>query len=245
MNSLPSAEIRNPAGERIDHSFHPATRTHALVILGHGVTGNKDRPLLLALAHGLAARGWPCLRISFTGNGASEGNFADSNITKGCSDLQAVLDQLPQDIQVAYAGHSMGGAAGVLAAARDERIRTLISLAGMTHTAAFATREFGSVTPDAGCMWDDENCPLSQKFTDDLSAIGDTLSAATAITQPWLLIHGSEDDVVPIQDGKDAYAAAISQKRWLEIPGAGHSFDEASYPTLIAAMDAWLSEVMG
>jgi pimeloyl-ACP methyl ester carboxylesterase len=244
MTPFPFGEIRNSAGERIDSSAHPSTRNDTLVILGHGVTGNKDRPLLVALAQGLAERGWPCLRISFAGNGESEGNFSDSNITKGCADLQAVLDHLPHGLKVAYAGHSMGGAVGALAAARDERIHALLALAGMTHTAAFVAREFGEITPGAGCMWEDENCPLSQNFTDDLTAIGDTLSAITAVPQACFFIHGSADDVVPIQDGKDAYAAAEPPKQWLEIPGAGHSFDEASYSTIADAVDAWLQQVM-
>ncbi len=152
---MTSCEIRNRHDERIDHTFHPGTRADALVILGHGVTGNKDRPLLVAVAAGLAERGWPCLRISYTGNGDSEGRFEDSCISKEIADLQAVLDAVPNDVKVAYVGHSMGGAVGVLTAARDMRICTLVSLAGMTHTADFAHREFGTVTPGAGFMWED------------------------------------------------------------------------------------------
>jgi alpha/beta superfamily hydrolase len=75
-------DIRNDQGERMDAAFHPGERTGVLLILGHGVTGDKDRPLLVALAEGLAKRGWPCLRISFSGNGESEGRFVDSCITK-------------------------------------------------------------------------------------------------------------------------------------------------------------------
>ncbi len=235
------SEIRNRHQEAIDHTFYPGTRASALVILGHGVTGNKDRPLLLAIATVLSAHGWPCLTLSYTGNGASEGMFEDSNITKEIADLQAVLETVPCDVKVAYIGHSMGGAVGVLTAARDMRIFALISLAGMTHTAAFAQREFGEITPGAGFMWDDENCPLSQKFMDDLTQIGDTLPAAEALPQPWLIIHGSEDDIVPVEDGRDAYQAATSIKQWLEIPGEGHSFSESSYPQITQIIDAWLS----
>jgi pimeloyl-ACP methyl ester carboxylesterase len=235
-----SLEFQNAAGESLDHTFHPAHRMDTLVVLGHGVTGNKDRPLLVALAEGLAARGWPCLRISFSGNGNSGGDFTDSCITKGLGDLSAVLAMVPDDVQVAYVGHSMGAAVGVLAAATDLRIQVLISLAGMTHTADFATREFGDVTPGAGCMWDEPEFPLSAEFMADLRSIGNTLAAAATVTQPWLLIHGGEDDVVPPGDGLDAHAAATCIKQWLEIPGAGHSFDEQSYPVLIDAVDGWL-----
>ena len=118
---MTSSEIRNRKNERLDTSFHPGTRANVLVILGHGLTGNKERPQLVALANGLAARGWPCLRFSYSGNGGSEGRFEDCCITQEIGDLQAVLGMVPNDVKVAYAGHSMGGAVGVLTAARDMR----------------------------------------------------------------------------------------------------------------------------
>ena len=242
---ITGTEIRNRSGESLDYTFHPGSRADALVILGHGVTGNKDRPHLVALADGLAALGWPCLRISFSGNGASEGRFGDCSITKEIGDLQAVLDVVPNNVNVAYAGHSMGGAVGVLTAARDIRIRALVSLAGMTRTAAFVEREFSGVTPDAGFMWEDENFPLSSTFVDDLKLIDNTLDAAEAVTQSWLLIHGDADDLVPVQDGLDAFAAATCEKQWLEISGSGHSFDESSYPQLVEAVDEWLRGAFG
>lgn len=239
------SKINNRANEAIDCTFHPGKRRGTLIIIGHGVTGNKDRPHLVALAEGLAARDWPCLRISFSGNGDSDGRFQDSCITKAIGDLQAVLDSVPDWVGVVYIGHSMGGAVGVLTAARDLRIRALVSLAGMTHTADFVQREFGDVTPGEGCMWDQQECPLSWTFVDDLRLIGSTLSAAESVSQPWLLIHGNADDVVPIQDGRDAFEAATCEKEWHEIAGAGHSFGEASNPLLLDIISAWLAKCFG
>lgn len=238
-------QIRNREEESIDYTFHPGNRADVLVVLGHGITGDKDRPLVLALADGLSGLGWPCLRISFSGNGDSEGSFVDSCISKEVRDLQAVLDVVPPDVCVTYVGHSMGAAVGVLAAARDLRIRGLISLAGMTHTAAFAKREFAGVTPDEGFIWEDENFPLSQTLVDDLNWVENTLSAAEAVTQPWLLVHGDQDDVIPITDGREAFETATCEKEWLEIAGAGHTFDEASYPQIVAAVNLWLRANFG
>lgn len=238
---MTSSEIRNAAGERLDVTFHHGQRMDSLVILGHGLTGNKDRPLLVAVAEGLEKKGWACLRISFSGNGESQGKFEESTISKEVGDLTAVIDDVPDDVKIGYIGHSMGGAVGVMTAAVDPRIRALVSLAGMTYTADFVDREFGDVVPGQGVMWEEPEHPLSIEFVDDLKTIGTTLAAASRVVQPWLLIHGSEDDVVPVTDGKAAFETATSEKRWLEIDGAGHVFAESGYEEIIVAIDDWLT----
>ncbi|MCW1914849.1 lysophospholipase [Luteolibacter sp. GHJ8] len=235
-------EFRNRQGEKLDTAFHEGSREGVLVILAHGVTGNKDRPLLVNLAEGLAARGWSCLRLSWTGNGASEGDFRDATISKESGDLRDVLDALPPRLKIAYVGHSMGGAVGVMTAASEERIRVLVSLAGMVRTEEFCEREFGSVIPDKGFMWDNPDCPLSRKYVDDMESIGDLFDEVGQINVPWLLIHGTADDVVLIQDSQDAYDTAEEPKRLVEIAGAEHSFDEKSYPQVITEVADWLDE---
>lgn len=237
--------IKNRAGEKLDVADHAGTRQDALVILGHGVTGNKDRPLLKAIAEGLAAKGWPCLRFSFSGNGLSEGRFEDSTIHKEIEDLAAVMQAVQQEKKIAYVGHSMGAAVGLLSAKKRMPLQVLISLAGMVRTADFLAREFGDVTPGEGNMWGEEGCPLSATFVNDMRGIGDVLDAAAEIVQPWLLIHGTDDDVVPVADSRDAFAAAVCEKRLMEIPGEGHSFSEESYEQIVNAIDSWLIQSFG
>ncbi|MCU0797558.1 MAG: lysophospholipase [Akkermansiaceae bacterium] len=235
----------NRRGEKLDSAYHEATREGVLVVLAHGVTGNKDRPLLVKLATELAARGWPCLRISYSGNGESGGDFRDATITKESEDLRDLLDQLPAGLKIAYIGHSMGGAVGLLTTPLDERIRVLVTLAGMVHTGEFVDREFGEVVPGEGFMWDDEDCPLSRKYVDDLESIGDLLDEASQLRVPYLLLHGDADDVVPPSDSEDAHAAARVKERDLVVfPGAGHSFEEIGAAELAAPVDAWLGRYL-
>ena len=231
-------EIRNEHGERLDYTFHKGAGDR-VVVIGHGVTGNKDRPALVALAEGLAAAGISALRFSFSGNGESEGAFTDSTITKEVADLGSVIDAL-EGYNVCYVGHSMGGAVGVLRTATDERIRALVSLAGMVHTQAFAKREFGDATPDAGFMWDEPDCPLSQTYVDDMATINSVAKRASDFDVPWLLIHGTEDDIVPPEDSRDILQHANEQTDLLELPGVDHVFSDDGTAVMVEKVVAWI-----
>ena len=139
-------------------------------------------------------------------------------------------------------GHSMGGAVGVLRASQDPRIRLLVSLAGMVRTAAFAQREFGMVKPGAGFMWDDEACPLSQAYMDDLTQIGTVLDAAPKIKVPWLLVHGTEDDVVPIQDSKDILIRAGNDVKFVALKGSNHVFAGDFTTPMVEEVVGWVKD---
>ena len=232
--------ITNRQGERIDYTYHHgAAGSKDIVVIGHGVTGNKDRPFVVALAEALAKSGISTLRFSFSGNGSSGGKFTESTISKEVEDLGSVMEAL-HGRRIAYAGHSMGGAVGVLRASRDERIRILISLAGMVHTKAFAEREFGSVKAGEGFMWDDPKCPLSQTYMEDTGRIGSVQDRAADIHVPWLLVHGTEDDVVPLQDSLDIFARANQPKELCRLDGAGHVFAGQATQRMIDAVVPWV-----
>jgi len=238
-------QIKNAQGERIDYTFHAgASDGGPLVVIGHGVTGNKDRPFVVALAERLAQSGISALRFSFSGNGGSDGRFVDSTITKGVADLGAVLDAVAvSGRQICFVGHSMGGAVGVIRASEDHRITKLVSLSGMVDAAAFAQREFGEVEPDKGNMWDDADCPLSKAFMDDLTAIGSVANLGARIGVPWLLVHGTEDDVVPIQDSKDILANAGSNAERVEISGSDHVYSGEAGEQMISLVTDWIKRV--
>ncbi len=235
-------ELRNRRGERIDARFHPGTPGRPeLIVLGHGVTGNLDRPFARRIAELAAERGLAALRISFSGNGESEGRFEDASISKEVADLESVLAAFPER-RIAYVGHSMGAAVGVLVAARDERVRLLVSIAGMVHTRDFCERKFGALTPGRDVMWERPECPLSATFVEDLAAIDSVLESAAGIHVPWLLVHGTRDDVVPLRDSEDALAAAGTNAELHRVEGADHVFSEPALDPMAALVVAWLEQ---
>ena len=147
--------------------------------------------------------------MSFAGNGESEGRFEEAVPSKEVGDLGSVVDALTAwgVTTIAFAGHSMGGAVGVMRASVDPRINCLVSLAGMVHVDAFMRAQFGHLTPGAP-MLEKPECPWSPNLADDAARIGSVTAQAARIRVPWLLVHGDADELVPVQDALDAREAA-------------------------------------
>jgi fermentation-respiration switch protein FrsA (DUF1100 family) len=236
--------IKNPLGEVLEYLWHPAPSAlndRHVTVIGHGVTANLDRPFIKALADGLADAGVHALRFSFSGNGASEGRFQDSCITKEIDDLGAIIDAVTRaGFSVSYAGHSMGAAVGVLRTAADARIRHFVSLAGMVRTKRFAETEFGMVTPDDGCMWDEPACPLSTTFMNDLRSIDTVAPKVKSVRVPVLFVHGLDDDLVPADEAREIFALANEPKKLVELERANHVFAGDAMPRMVDAVVGWL-----
>ena len=231
--------IVNPQGERLDYAFTPgADGRRDLVVIGHGVTAHRDRPWLIALSQALGHAGISSLRFSFAGNGDSEGRFEDSTITKEVDDLRRVLNAA-DGWQLAYVGHSMGGAVGVLCAASESRISALVSLAGMVHIEQFMQTHFGDLRPGRDMMFDKPNCPLTQAFLDDAARIGSLLDHAPRVSVPWLVVHGTADEIVPLQDSLDLREATGDGFELIQLPGVDHRFTGKT-GEMTAAVVPWL-----
>ncbi|MGJ8641172.1 MAG: alpha/beta hydrolase [Opitutaceae bacterium] len=242
--------IKNRLGENLDYSFATGTeatrKSNWIVLLGHGVTGNKDRPVIAETANALNAAGFDTLRFSFAGNGDSEGDFRNATISKEVVDLDSVIESVAETYpNIAYIGHSMGGAVGVLQAAKDRRLTALVSLAGMVDTETFAKTEFGELTPDEADMWDEPDCPLSSAYMNDLCTTVQNVSPlAECVSIPWLLIHGTADDVVLPDDTRAIQSIKGDAVNVQLIDGADHSFNDAQHKSQMTdAVTSWLQNL--
>lgn len=240
--------IRNSHHERITYLHTPGTDGDGrLVVIGHGLTSDKVRPWSEALSARLAGIGIASLRIAFTGNGESGGRFEDSNITKEVGDLGAVLDAVESaaDVdEIVYVGHSMGAAVGVIRAAADSRIRALVSLAGMVHTREFVERMFEGVR-DGEPMLGKPDCPMNAALRADLREIESVQYAGEGIDVPWLIVHGTSDDVVPMVHATDMHRSAPPGTDLVMLDDVDHSFTGAGLESMTRAVVDWIDRVTG
>jgi fermentation-respiration switch protein FrsA (DUF1100 family) len=244
-------DIRNAHGERLDATFHEpaAGESHPFaLVLGHGVTANKDRvPRRPRRGRGRGGHPHPALLVrgqrrvgrTLRGRDDHEGGRGPRRSPR------RHRKQLP-DHRIVYAGHSQGGAVGVLRASTDARIEALVSLAGMVHVDDFAQRKFGDLEPGNAFLWDKPDCPLSQAYMDDMRQLDTLVSHGERIRVPWLLVHGDADTVVPLRDSQEilAHAPPTTRAALVEIPGADHVFSsEAMLRHMLDVVVPWLREL--
>ncbi|MBS0470828.1 MAG: alpha/beta hydrolase [Proteobacteria bacterium] len=68
-----------------------------------------------------------------------------------------------------------------------------------------------------------------------IMASGDRRAALKAIVAPTVVVHGSDDPLVPVEGGRDT-AANIPNAELREIPGMGHDLPAALYPAIVDAV---------
>lgn len=249
------AHLEGPIADGLPDSALPppsADDAHApWVIVCHGFKGFRAWGFFPWLCDQLAQAGFHALRIDFSHNGVEEADFdrldlfAVDSPSRHQEDLQAVLAEVERMCRahgapeasaagvaapgpwIALVGHSRGGADVLLCAARDPRVRAVVTLAATAdlsrgfELSEETLRRVGYIpVPNARTG---QTMPVTRLFIDD-SARHDVVGAARALAdRPLLLIHGSDDEAVPVDDAH-RLAAAHGSAELLVIDHARHTF---------------------
>lgn len=173
------------------------------VVLCHGFTGNKDEPLLKALAKGLVLAGFRVLRFDFSGNGESEGRFENSHHEKERDDLLCAVEFLRKKgcESIGLVGHSMGGEVALLSS-NDAKARAVATLSTPIYLSAEILMRFAA-------DWAGKR--LSDEFL-EVVARTDLIKAAGEIRAPLLVVHGKKDTVVDVKEANELYSNANGPK---------------------------------
>jgi len=222
----------------------PGTWTPGVIIC-HGFPPGRDGGKLSAksfpeLADRIATElGWTVLVFCFRGCGESEGDFSMGG---WLADLRAASDYLHglDEVQgVWMAGFGTGGALAVCAAADDKRVRGVAAMgspadfddwAGHPRRLLLHARDVGIIRspsfPTSFDLWSRE-----------LRQIRAVAGAPQLRPRPLLVLHGSEDESVPVFDAR-VLADSHGDADLRVIDGAGHQLRHD--PRAVAVMLGWL-----
>jgi putative redox protein len=243
-------EFENRQGLRLSARWDlPAdgqARAHALY--AHCFTCNKDLTGAYHLSRALTASGLAVLRFDFTGLGQSEGAFADTGFSSNVADLEDAADFMEKKHQAPelLIGHSLGGAAVLMAAARIDAVKAVVTIGAPADPAHVLQhmadrRETLENEGEAHIVVVGRRFTLRRKFLDDLGGprFADALKR---LDRPLLVLHAPLDDTVGIDNAGKIFAAARHPKSFVSLHRADHLLSDprdARYAGVLIA--AWAS----
>lgn len=229
----------------------PAGPVRAYALFAHCFTCSKDIFAASRIARGLAEKGIAVLRFDFTGLGASEGEFANTNFSSNVQDLLAAAEHLRQHYQgpAILIGHSLGGAA-VLAAAGDipecKAVATIGAPADPAHVAHNFQPNLEEIEAkgEASVQLAGRSFTIKKQFLDDVRE--QRLSQRVASLKRALLVfHAPLDETVSIDNATQIFVAAKHPKSFVSLDKADHLLsrhEDAGYVAEVLA--AWAARYL-
>jgi putative redox protein len=201
------------------------------VLQAHCFTCSKSLKVTRQLATGIEQGGYAVLRFDFTGLGESEGDFAETSVTTNVADVEEAARYLAKRGlgPCVMLGHSLGGAAALLAAGNVPQARAVVTVAapsGPEHVMhLFAEEDVDAALAQgrATVSVAGRDFQISGEFFEDLQQHC-TPERIAALERPLLVVHGTADTIVGIEEGEKIFQAAAQPKWFAAIPEADHLF---------------------
>ena len=230
----------------------PAGPPRAYALFAHCFTCTKDIFAAARIAGALAEQGIAVLRFDFTGLGASEGDFANTNFSSNVGDLVRAADYLRETRQAPklIIGHSLGGAAVLAAAGQVPEavaVATIGAPAEPAHVAHHFTeaREEIEAAGEAEVLLVGRPFRIKKQFLEDIEA--QRLEAAIAGMKKALIVfHAPRDETVGIENAGKIFTAAKHPKSFVSLDDADHLLSRKEDAIYVAeVLGAWAARYLG
>ncbi len=197
-------------------------------LFAHCFTCSGQIAALKNISRALTSHGFGVVRFDFTGLGKSTGDFSTSGFSANIKDLCEVSDFLGNHYKAPtlIVGHSLGGAAALVAAQKLENIKAVATVgapASSTHVTHLFDDDLDKIKKDGSAEVNIGGRPfkLTKKFVDDLHD-HDVLSNLKELKKPLLIMHSPQDDIVSIDNAAELYKNAFHPKSFVSLDGADH-----------------------
>jgi putative redox protein len=223
----------------------PDEAPSAYALFAHCFTCGKDVFAASRISQQLTAHGIAVLRFDFTGLGASEGEFANTNFSSNVADLIAAAAHLRQvyEAPALLIGHSLGGAAVLAAAGEMPESKAIVTIAAPSdprHVIGLFRDSVPQIEADgeAEVLLEGRPFRIKRQFLID-AAEQDLIAKVARLRRALLVMHSPRDSTVDIANATRIFTAAKHPKSFISLDNADHlltSREDAVYvANLIAA----------
>jgi len=215
-------------GELAARLDRPVGTPQAFALFAHCFTCSKDVFAASRIAAGLAELGVATLRFDFTGLGASEGEFANTNFSSNVEDLVKAAEFLSAEYEAPkiLIGHSLGGAAA-LAAVGESASTEVVATIAAPYDPQHVTAHFGEKakeikdTGEAEVTIGGRSFRVQKHFLEDMESY-DQAARLGSLKKPLLVFHSPIDDIVGVENAGNIFAAAKHPKSFVSLDKADH-----------------------
>ncbi len=213
-----SATLDLPANQKPKH----------FAIFAHCFTCTSNYGAIKNISRALTLKGFGVLRFDFTGLGRSEGAFADSHFSSNICDLEDVYQYLKKHYQAPnlIVGHSLGGAAAIVAASRIDGIKAVATIgapADIEHTTQHFASQIKEIQAEGEIEVSIGGRPfkINRKFVEAFSKT-DLPTIVKTLRKPILVMHAPFDKIVGIENAQNIFHNAFHPKSFVSLDNADH-----------------------
>lgn len=202
-----------------------------IVIIVHGYSSNKDRSSAKQIAEVLTKRGMNSFRIDLDGCGESEGLFENQTISSTVDDISSAIGLMKKRgyTKIDLFGSSAGGLSVMATALKHPEINRIGLKAPVSDYPSQRLRKYGQKYVDD---WKKRGYNFyenreGQKLKVNYSFFEDSkryvmYDKVKKIKCPILIIHGTADESVAIEDSRKV-VKKFPNAKLIELKGADHA----------------------
>lgn len=230
----------------------PSGSVKAYALFAHCFTCGKDVFAASRIAQALTEHGIAVLRFDFTGLGASEGEFANTNFSSNVADLVAAAHYLrgAHAAPVLLIGHSLGGAAVLAAAGAIPEAKAVVTIAAPSdpaHVRGLLGASLATIEAEGEAQVQLAGRPFRIKRQFLIDAAEQHLKEKIATLRRALLVmHSPTDTTVDIGNAEAIFIAAKHPKSFISLDDADHLLTRKKDAVYVAGMiAAWSERYLG
>jgi len=221
---LPYEEVsfKSTDGLTLQGWFIPPEGERPVIILCHGSGANRE--MMLPYASVLARHGYGALLFDFRAHGESEGEVMTYGLKEADDIVGAAAFLKARGVErIGVWGISLGGAAAILAAAHSQQIGAVVAESAFADLETLMGHSFSLWTGFPSFPF----APITTFFAQrelgiPLTAVNPAREIGRISPRAVLLIHGSEDPIIPLEHAYRLYQAAGEPKELWVVKSTGH-----------------------
>jgi len=218
------------------------------VVFVHGFWGDRsEHGMFTNFATALTAHGFLVYSFDLSGCGESRGDYEQTSLTKLAQDLRAVIgfvrgQSIVDQSRFGLLGFSLGTT--TILALHPRNVRAVVLAGAVAHPYETLRELFGEGFDPEGISTRftslGHRASIGPQFWQDLRRY-DTVEDMRMLHVPTLLLHGAEDDIVPIKESRALFEVAAEPKKLTIIPGDHHPLFN---PLAVTAVVEWFEKFL-